>query len=161
MTNYNNLDYVAVRYYLIFDNKVDAYIFSRTGVSQTDNMKSLKNMAWAYFKRPEIQKLIHIERERFIDNIPALLERFEVKNYIGQNDNKNNQPIDNNTDISEELNKEQAKKVLINLINTNKTDAKTVSQAMQLLSKLEQWEKEKTVTNSNITFYELPKKSST
>ena len=61
-------------------------------------------------------------------------------------------------DEQTELNKDQAKKVLIKLINTNKTDAKTVSQAMQLLSKLEQWEKEKPTTNSNVILYELPKK---
>lgn len=158
MVSYQEIDYVAAKHFVMYGNKLDAYTFSRTGITTSTNKQSLKNMAWKYFAQDHIKRLVKIETQRFIDDIPVMFERLEVKDLMPAINNNNNKQPDFNPNELDKLDKEGAKKVLIKLINTNKTDAKTVSQAMQLLSKLEQWDKEKITQDSNIVFYELPKK---
>ena len=115
-------------------------------------------MSWQFFKQDHILRLLESESKRFIDNMPDFMDRIGMKNPIQEKQDPNYKQNTQMLENSDNLDKEQAKKVLVRLINTNKTDAKTVSQAMQLLSKLEQWEKEKPTDKSNITLYELPKK---
>jgi len=161
LTKIQDQDYIAVNHFLIFGNKLDAYLFAHANTTKSDNIRSLKNMSWQFFKQAHILRLLESEKQRFIDNMPVMLDRIGMKNPIDQNIIKKDKQNDNNIIETDKLDKEQAKKVLVKLINTNKTDAKTVSQAMQLLSKLEQWDKEKPTQNSNITLYELPKKLNT
>lgn len=157
---YSDNDKAAVLHYIMHGSITQAYKFSRMGETEIKKT-SLYNTANRYFNSDKIKVLFNLESERFKENINSVCERVGMKNPISENQSPNNTQTDFDSSELDKLDKEQAKKVLVRLINANKTDAKTVSQAMQLLSKLEQWEKEKTTDKSNIVLYELPKKSST
>ena len=150
------IDKAIIMHYVIYGNKTQAFLYGKGSTTKAERINYSK-VASAYFAKENIKALLRVELQNVKDNLNSIADRVGAKNPIQQNTFDS----EGMNDESTELNKEQAKQVLIKLINTNKTDAKTVSQAMQLLSKLEQWEKEKTVTSSNITLYELPKKSST
>jgi len=158
MTKYTDVDYIAVKHYLLFDNKLDAYLFSRANITKSDNMQSLKNMCWSYFKQDRILKLIDTERERLIDNIPDLLNRLGMKKPESQKTpNSNKQSLEDLEKLAE-IDKSKAILILESTINANPGDSKTIKELMPLLTKLKSWDKEKITDNSNVYRYELPNK---
>lgn len=147
------LDRAMCMHFIMYGNKTQAFLFARGHITQGERI-NMPKIAGAYFGKESVQSVLNFEIENFKPGIYNVFDRVGMKNSSTEN-STTLEGINENTD---KLDKDQAKKVLVKLINTNKTDAKTVSQAMQLLSKLEQWDKEKKTENSNITFYELPKK---
>lgn len=155
MVAYNDIDYVAVKHLVMYSNKMDAYKFSRTGISTSENKQSLKNMAWKYFAQDHIKRLYEIEKQRFIDNLPVMLNKLGVKNPEHEKSPKNNiqSPIlPENSQISRDD--------LINIIGqrlSKSADDTTIKALAPLLAKLESWDKEQAQTDHNIHIYELPK----
>ena len=154
---FSDSDILAVLHYIRHGNMKEAYRISRENGYKGTN-KSLSVLSSRFFNTEKIQALFNIEIQKYTNDIDKIFDRIGMKNPKLDNSIQKPKQSHENVEKIEKLDKEQAKKVLIKLINTNKTDAKTVKDAMTLLAKLEAWDKEKPTENSNITFYELPTK---
>ena len=148
---FTDQDRAAVLHFILHGNKNQAYKFSRMG-QYTGKSNNLYNISNRFFNSDKIKVLLNIEIERFKNNVDEIFDRLGMKKEEDQNNKKQNKIID----IDEKLDKTKAIAILVDLINSNKTDAKTIKDAMTLLSRLEQWDKEKPDVQSNVIQYQIP-----
>ena len=153
---FKSTDVIAVKHFLMWNNKKEAYILSRGQNIINANSKSINSLAQRYFDTEKIKLLLSTELQKFKDRIVLNVERYELKNLI-QEDLPQFDP--SKLEDIQDIDKSTAIKIVEKIINDNKTDSKTIKELVPQLIKLKAWDKERPENDTNIVQYELPKRT--
>lgn len=157
--NYTEAERNAVRYFLIYKNKKEAYFVYRAARDPLNevqaNKATIDRSVERFFESDKIKQLLSIEEGNIFEFITTLAKKYGMNTYkIGD---KNSLAGIGDTGKGV-VSKEDTIQILANILDANRTDPAVISTIVPKLTDLMGWKKQTEKEQSNLSFYELPKR---